>query len=126
MSAQQLHALNSINQTTPAYPNWFSSRGGVKAGGLKIQLIIQGNRESPVRITDIQPVVSCHAPLSGTLFFSPTGGEDKNTQLFINLDKPLEPPSYIVIRMGMWLVGVRTISATLPSRLLAVSSLASE
>jgi hypothetical protein len=100
MSPQQLDALNSLNQTTSAYENWFTSQGAVQADGLGIQLIVEGNRDNAVQITDIQPILSCQPPLAGTLFYSPSAGANTSTQLLLNLDKPLDPPGYIASSNG--------------------------
>jgi hypothetical protein len=70
LSASQLASLNSLNQSTPALQHWFATRGAVAANGLLVELVVQGNRDDPVRIVNMQPVVSCHAPLTGTLFYS--------------------------------------------------------
>jgi hypothetical protein len=95
LSASQLASLNSLNETTPAFQQWFAARGAVAVDGLLIELVVQGNRDAPVRIINMQPLVSCHAPLTGTLFYSPPAGADTNTQLILNLDHPLQPPRYI-------------------------------
>jgi hypothetical protein len=94
LSPPQLNALNSLNFSTPAYQEWYSSRGGVAADEIPIQVVVRGNRDHAVNIVDMQPVVSCQAPLNGTLFFSPTQGANYSTQLLVNLDEPLAAPSY--------------------------------
>lgn len=43
----------------------------------------------------MQPVENCHAPLTGTLFYSPSAGADLDTQMLVNLDDPLAPSKYI-------------------------------
>lgn len=95
LTAAQLSSLNSLNQTTPAVHQWFAAHDAVTADNLFVELIVAGNRDSAVRIVSMQPVVSCHPPLAGTLFYSPAAGADSNTQLMVNLDHPLGPPGYI-------------------------------
>ena len=106
LSASQLASLNSLNQSTPAFQHWFATRGAVAANGLLVELVVQGNRDDPVRIVNMQPVVSCHAPLTGTLFYSPSAGADTNTQLILNLDNPLGQPHYIANVNGQISSGV--------------------
>ena len=95
LTAAQLAGLNSLNQTTSAFHQWFAAHAAVTADNLFVELIVEGNRDSAVRIVSMQPVVSCHPPLAGTLFYSPAAGADSNTQLMLNLDHPLSPPGYI-------------------------------
>jgi hypothetical protein len=95
LSASQLGSLNSLNAFSPAAQNWFTSRGAVATEGVLIQLVVQGNRNNPVRIVNMQPVESCHAPLTGTLFYSPSAGADLDTQMLVNLNDPLAPSKYI-------------------------------
>jgi len=100
LSASQLESLNSLHAYSPATQNWFTSRGAVAADGVLIQLVVQGNRNNPVRIVNMQPVENCHAPLTGTLFYSPSAGADTATQMLINLDDPLAPSKYIASANG--------------------------
>jgi hypothetical protein len=95
LSASQLAALNSLNESAPSFQQWFTSRGGVAVDNLFVELIVEGNRDGAVQIVGMQPVVSCHDPLTGALFYSPSAGADLNTQLMINLDSPLTPPRYL-------------------------------
>lgn len=97
LSASQLASLNSLAEKgSPAYQNWFTSRGAVPVDSAAIELVVQGNRNNSVRIVNMRPIVSCHAPLTGTLFFFPHQGEDATTRLALNLDKPFTPPGYSV------------------------------
>jgi hypothetical protein len=96
LPAGQVTSLNAINATTPQFWQWFDRRGAVAADNLLIQVVVSGNRDSQVRIVSLQPVVSCRAPLAGTLFFSPAAGADTATQLILNLDQPLAPSRYLV------------------------------
>ena len=95
LSADDLGQLNALNQTDPAYQAWFTSHHAVDSGSTDIELIVEGNRTHTVRIVAIQPVVSCAAPLSGTLFLSPSAGSDTSTQLLLDLDNPHALPSYV-------------------------------
>jgi hypothetical protein len=73
------------------YLRWASANGGViadEAGTAIIQLTMQGNRAGQVRILDMQPLVQCNTPLTGTLFYSPPAGEGKTAKLGFELDKP--------------------------------------
>ena len=73
---------------------WLTGHGAVPVGTLLVDLIVQGNRSSEVRIVNIQPIVHCHSPLTGTLFNFPGQGGDPNTQLLYNIADPLAPPGY--------------------------------
>jgi hypothetical protein len=93
LSASQLSSLNSLS--TSGVQNWFAGHGAVTSDGVLIQLVLQGNRNNSVRIVNMQPLVRCHAPLTGTLFYSPSAGADLNTQMLLNLDEPFAPSKYI-------------------------------
>jgi len=95
LSNNEFSQLNSLNQTDPSYEAWFASRHAVDTNRTIFELVVEGNRNHTVRITDIQPIVSCQPPLKGTLFFSPYGGADTSTQLLLDLDNPHAVPSYI-------------------------------
>lgn len=95
LSADQLDQLNGFNQTDPAYQAWFTAHGAVDVDRTDVQFTVEGNRTDLVRIVGIQPVITCSAPLNGTLFYSPAAGDDRSTQLFVNLDSPHSVPSYI-------------------------------
>jgi hypothetical protein len=118
LTANQLSQLNSLNQTEPGYQDWFTSHGAVDADRSDIEIVLEGNRSHTVRIVGIQPVTACSAPLRGTLFFSPSAGNDTSTQLFVNLDAPNTLPSYITseqngnIASGKDFFGTYTVSLT--------------
>ncbi|NUP51000.1 MAG: hypothetical protein HOW97_27360 [Catenulispora sp.] len=82
----ELGQLNSLNQTDGDYQTWFTSRHAVSGQSIEIQLVVEGNRDHAVRILNIQPVSSCTAPLSGTLFINPSAGGDRSTHLLLDLD----------------------------------------
>jgi hypothetical protein len=104
LSASQLASLNSLaekasldslaGKDSPEYQNWFTNRGAIPVGSTAIRLVVQGNRNNSVRIVNMQPIMSCRAPLTGTLFYFPHQGEDVTTQLVLNLDKPFALPGY--------------------------------
>jgi hypothetical protein len=73
------------------YFQWMANRGGVIAneeGMSLIQLTLRGNRDYQVRILDMQSLEQCQAPLTGTLFYSPSAGEGPSAALGFDLDKP--------------------------------------
>ena len=100
LTADDLGRLNALNQTDPAYQAWFTDHHAVDADSTDVELVLEGNRAHTVRIVAVQPVVSCAAPLSGTLFLSPSAGSDTSTQLLLDLDNPHALPSYIASDAG--------------------------
>ena len=94
LSDTELSQLNLLRY--PSSYAWFVSRHAVDVGSTGTEIVIEGNRNHTVRITDMQPVVSCQSPLTGTLFFSPPAGAEMSTQLLFDLDNPNAPPSYIM------------------------------
>jgi hypothetical protein len=93
LGAGQLKTLDSMSSYHSSV-GWLEAHGGVNTF-LNILVVVQGNRSHKVRIVNIQPVASCAKPLHGTLFYSPSAGAGPVTQLNLNLDKPLEPLSYV-------------------------------
>jgi hypothetical protein len=93
LSARQLKTLDAMSSYHSSV-GWLEARGGVNTF-LNILVVVQGNRSHKVRIVNIQPVASCGKALHGTLFYSPSAGAGPVTQLNLDLDKPLEPLSYV-------------------------------
>jgi FlaG/FlaF family flagellin (archaellin) len=93
LSARQLKTLDSMSSYHSSV-GWLETHGGVNTF-LNILVVVQGNRSHKVRIVNIQPVASCAKPLRGTLFYSPSAGAGPVTQLNLDLDKPMEPLSYV-------------------------------
>jgi hypothetical protein len=86
LSQQDLASLNRLQDGTPGYDAWFRSRGGVDPSPSSIQLVVEGNASQAAHITDIALIKNCHPPLTGTLFLSPTAGENGSILLNFNLD----------------------------------------
>ncbi len=91
LTRSQLAALDALR--FPSSDSWFLRAGAVDTSPIDIQLIVQGNRDNEVRITNIKPVASCQVASYGTLFYSPTSGADGSTVLLLNLDN-LQPELY--------------------------------
>ncbi|MGW2310383.1 hypothetical protein [Actinomadura luteofluorescens] len=68
--------------------SWARPRGGVDVGMVMTQIVLTGNRKTPVRILDMRAVSKCSAPLTGTLFYSPTAGADDTIRVAFDLDQP--------------------------------------
>ncbi|KUF15169.1 hypothetical protein AT728_27370 [Streptomyces silvensis] len=51
---------------------WFRSRGGVDPHESNVQVVVQGLRPEPVRITDMEVDAHCTDPLTGTTARTPT------------------------------------------------------
>ncbi|WP_157433226.1 hypothetical protein [Actinomadura rifamycini] len=68
--------------------SWARPRGGVDVGMVMAQIVLTGNRKTPIRILDMRAASKCSAPLTGTLFYSPTAGVDDTIRVAFNLDQP--------------------------------------
>lgn len=88
LSQAELHQLNQLQDGTPGYTNWFRSRGGVDPFSSNVQLVVEGNADKAARIINISLLKNCHAPISGTLFESPSAGETQSILIDFNLDSP--------------------------------------
>lgn len=86
LSPAELASLNRLQDGDAAYDAWFTSRGGVGPFISKVQLIVRGNADQPARLTDIAVDKTCRAPLDGTLFDSPTAGNDSSILINFDLD----------------------------------------
>jgi hypothetical protein len=86
LAPAELASLNRLRNGDAAYDAWFTSRGGVDPFLSKVQLIVRGNADQPARITDIAVDKTCRAPLDGTLFDSPTAGNDSSILINFDLD----------------------------------------
>lgn len=118
LSDSALSQLNSLYRDDPSYEDWFASRHAVNDTSRTL-LVLEGNRDHTVRIIGMQPIVSCQSPLSGTLFYSPSEGGDRSTELGFDLDNPQAPPSYALLNQngtitsGTGFFGTYTVSLNL-------------
>jgi hypothetical protein len=87
LSRSELHSLNQLRHG-PGDDAWFRSRGGVDPSPSNVQLVVEGNADQPVRITNLTLIKNCHAPLDGTLFDDPPGGGQPALPINFNLDSP--------------------------------------
>lgn len=67
---------------------WFTERGAVDPDFSAIKLVLEGNRNKPVRIVGMRAITRCTAPLAGTLFVYPNGGVDESVKIGFDLDRP--------------------------------------
>jgi hypothetical protein len=93
LSAAQVARLNEDNGYnrdvfTPAGDQRLRALGAANVNVAMTTLAVTGNRGSLVRITDIRALAQCQAPLTGTLFFSPTAGSTYSAKIGFDLDKP--------------------------------------
>jgi hypothetical protein len=87
----QLNNISSLIESSTfaarsAFAQWFFSRGAYQIGGASTQLVVENNRDYPIRIIDMNVVKSCQPPLTGTLFFGSGGAVDATVGLGFNLD----------------------------------------
>jgi hypothetical protein len=98
LTAGQLGQLDAMSLGDSAsYEAWFTAHGAIDLGTTVVQIIVEGNRDHQVRIVDLQPVATCSAPLTGTLFLSPPAGGETTTQLFADLDSPSRTLRYTIV-----------------------------
>jgi hypothetical protein len=91
LTASQLQKVNSIflaGPTSPRVAGYFNALGGYAIGTMQTQVVVQNNRSHPIRIIDMHVVKSCHAPVTGTLFYAPGQAQDTIIGLGFNLDSP--------------------------------------
>jgi hypothetical protein len=70
-----------------AFGTWALNNGGAPLGGA-FMVTVAGNRNHPVSIHDMRVTdAHCHAPYTGTIFYSPTAGFDNTLALSYDLDK---------------------------------------
>ena len=84
LTSAQLTQLNANAATGDK--TWFAAQHAVIAGPATVTVVVEGNRSGTVRIMGIEPVPSCHPPLAGTLFYSPSQGVDTSIELHVTLD----------------------------------------
>jgi hypothetical protein len=95
LGTRELNYLNaSLGGPSTGYAAWFSKARAAFVHAIDIQLVIQGNRHHLVRVINITPTVKCSAALHGTLFYSPSQGEDTGAYLYFNLDRSQLNASY--------------------------------
>ncbi|MFF0866905.1 hypothetical protein ACFYUV_34450 [Nonomuraea sp. NPDC003560] len=87
LSQTELASLNRL--PAEGQESWFREHGSVELDWLQAQVILRGNSEHKVRITEINAVKQCSSPFDGTLFYSPPGGADDDViRLGFDLDQP--------------------------------------
>jgi hypothetical protein len=87
----ELKAISQAHQSQKepdAYERWAREHGGVDTDPLNIKLILEGNREEPIRILGMRPIKQCQEPLTGTLLNSPSAGADDSIRIGLDLDEP--------------------------------------
>jgi hypothetical protein len=89
LSAKDLAQTNKLFNTD-AYYAWVLAQGGAVAvsnGDAVTQLILQGERTSPVTILGMGVEKQCGAPLGGVLYWASPQGEATPAMLGFNLDQ---------------------------------------
>jgi hypothetical protein len=89
LRTEELRSLNEAGHdySDPArYDTWFRSRGGVEAGLSNVKVVLEGNRDHPVRIIGMRPIKHCQAPLLGSIFYSPPAGAEPSITIGFDLD----------------------------------------
>lgn len=83
------------------YERWARGQGGAFPMAVAIQLVLEGNRDKPVRIIGMKPVNKhCTTPMIGTFLYSPGAGQDESIKIGFDLDKPR--PVAQIIEAGEW------------------------
>jgi hypothetical protein len=87
-----LEAMNAATQnaTAPAaFDDWARAHGGAADDYVNIKLVLEGNRDQPIRILDMVPLKTCRDPYTGTLVYSPSAGADSTVRVGLDLDQPV-------------------------------------
>jgi hypothetical protein len=88
LNARELAYLNSVRNTDQdAFAQWLYSHGAYE-GSTDTQLVVQNNREHPIRIIGMDVVKECQPIVTGTLFYSSTAGVDPAVRMGFDLDLP--------------------------------------
>ena len=87
LTSAQLAQAGASDATVARY---LSSIHAVPLGGGLTKVTVVGNEKATVTITGIQVVKDCQAPLSGTLFLSPSQGVNLTVSVGFNLDSPID------------------------------------
>jgi transcriptional regulator with XRE-family HTH domain len=87
-SASELESINANSLTDETYA-WFTSKGAAPVDRRRDLITVEGNTSKPVEINDLQVDKQCRAPLSGTLFESPSAGQNQNIRIALDLDEQL-------------------------------------
>lgn len=86
-TASELKTLNTYppGMATPSFMSLLFSMGAYEERP-DTQLVLQNNQAEEIRVLNMNVVKSCHAPLTGTLIYSPDAGADPSIQVGFNLD----------------------------------------
>ncbi len=91
LTGTDLQAMNAASRSSVpgAYDDWVRAHGGAADGYVNIKLILEGNRDQPIRILDMRPLKTCRDPYTGTLVYSPSAGADDTVRVGMDLDQPV-------------------------------------
>lgn len=94
VTADQLNTLN-LNDGT-AFQQWMAGHHGVDPRIASVKLVLEGNRNHTVRITNIVIRPTCQAALTGTLLYDPPqgSGQDPTVRLIYDLDRNQTIPNF--------------------------------
>ena len=85
---QDLAELNAVRDADESSTEWLEARGGVAANVVFVELAVSGNRQDPVRITDMDVKRECGPPLDGLFFEDPPAGAGESVRIHLHLDEP--------------------------------------
>jgi hypothetical protein len=95
LNPDQLRGLQKSGSQQEIHPDqfhrWIAEHRGVIAdeeGTSVAEITLRGNHADQVRILDMQALPQCSPPLTGTLFYAPSGGEGASASIGFNLDQP--------------------------------------
>lgn len=87
LTSQELSRLNNaFTSGSPVATQIFASLNAAQIGSGSTDVTVVGNQNSSVTINQVQVVKSCQAPLAGTLFYSPSQGQEPTLAIDFNLD----------------------------------------
>jgi hypothetical protein len=101
LSDGELDQLNSMSRYSDEQHQWLRQRGAVDPFDTDVKIVVRGNRDRSVRIIDMKVLPRCSAPLTGTLFDSPTAGSQESVRLGFDLDED-NPQARTVVNKSEW------------------------
>jgi hypothetical protein len=87
LTTQQVATLNNLPLSFQSYITQVTSLGGTNIKDTDVQIGLRGNATGQTAvIVGLEVIKKCGTPLTGTLLFSPSAGEDNNIEIGFNLD----------------------------------------
>jgi hypothetical protein len=90
LTSEQVATLNNLPVSFQSYITQVTSLSGTNVTDTDVQIVLRGNAAGQTAvIAGMNVVKNCAAPLTGTLLYSPSAGQDTNIEIGFNLDSKL-------------------------------------